>query len=209
MENILATTKGHSSSSYRWDLWDHRPVKAFSVHFYGKFVQTDNRWASLFIKRSQGPVGSLLFKSAVIWIHRNSCSRRLYQSWIITGFTGYLEWVHRRFIEQCLGKNQTGLNDPRYSLLDSTGFLASQLIAILDVIICCLFWLNCLCIFVYWSNSTSYSYSSLLRYLYCLDLNEGSIAVVRLFTEFMADLYHCVLTLVIAIYSPITRGCTS
>ena len=60
--------KGHSSSSYRWDLWDNRPVKAFSVHFYGKFVQTDNRWASLFIKRSQGQFGPLIFKSAPYYL---------------------------------------------------------------------------------------------------------------------------------------------
>ena len=101
------------------------------------------------------------------------------------------------------GKKQTGLNYSKYSLLDSTGFLASQLIAIFAVTICGLVWIHCLCIFVYWSISTSYSflYSSLLRYVYCLDLMEGSIAVVRLFTGFIADLYHCVLSLVIAIYS--------
>ena len=64
-----------------------------------------------------------------------------------------------------------------------------QFIAIFAVTICGLFWIHCVCIFVYSSNSTSYSclYSSLLRYVYCLDLIEGSMAVVCLFTGFIAD----------------------
>ena len=99
------------------------------------------------------------------------------------------------------GKKQIGLNYSKYSLLNSTGSLASQLIAIFAFTIFGLFWIHCLCIFVYWINSTSYSclYSSLLRYVYCLDLMEGSMAVICLFTGFIADLYHCVLSLVIAI----------
>ena len=60
-------------------------------------------------------------------------------------------------------KKQTGLNYSKYSLLASTGFLASQLIATFAVTICGLVWIDCLYIFVYWSKSTSYSclYSSL------------------------------------------------
>lgn len=106
------------------------------------------------------------------------------------------------------GKKQTGLNYSKFSFLDSTGFLASQLIAICAVTICGLAWSHCLCIFVYWSNSTSYSclYSSLLRYVYWLYLMEGSMAAERLFTGFIADLYHCVLSLVIAIYSRVIVG---
>ena len=41
------------------------------------------------------------------------------------------------------GKKQTGLNYSKYSLLDSAGFLASQLIAIFAVIIGGLFWIRC------------------------------------------------------------------
>ena len=106
----------------------------------------------------------------------------------------------------CRTIKETGLNYSKYSLLDSKRFLASQLIAIFAVTICGLVWIHCLCIFVYWSNSYSCLYSSLLRYVFCLDLMEGSIAVVRLFTGFIADLYHCVLSLVIAIYSRVIVG---
>ena len=137
----MATTKGHSSSSYRLDLWDHRPVKAFSVLFYGKFVLLgfiEIRVVGAFISRE------LLLDSLATW------SEFICDS-----------------LNNIFGENQTDLTDSRYSLLDSTGFLASQLIAILAVIICGLVWMNCPCIFGYCSNSTSYSYSSLLRYLYC------------------------------------------
>ena len=47
---------------------------------------------------------------------------------------------------------------------------------------------------------------SAVRYVYCLDLMEGLMTVVRLFTGFIADLYHCVLSLVIAIYSRVIVG---